>query len=257
MTVAGSLRRGLGAGIGAGILAALFAFFFAEPTTVGRSIALEAQRSAAAASAAAASASVSADASAVGSVPSEHPDPVSRDVQRRIGAPIGFILVGAALGVTFALLYAALRRFSAGLSPWRQSAFLGAAGVGVLVVPFLRYPPNPPGVGDPDTVNDRTRLYLAALLLGIAAATGAWRLGRELAGRGWPESRRQVVTVLAVIAVVGLGYLILPTASEPIAVPAKLLWDFRIQSLATQLLLWGGSAAGFGLLTERATYATA
>lgn len=235
MTITGSLARGLVAGICAGLLAALFAFVVAEPT-INRSIALEEQRAAATATANSA----------------DHPDPVSRDVQRRVGAPAGFILVGAALGVVFGLVYAGLLRFTAEGPPWRRVLSLAAAGVGALVVvPFLRYPPNPPGVGLPATVNERTRYYLAALLLGMSVVAFAWRLLRSLTRRGWPESQRQIVAAVAAVCVVGVGYLAMPSTSDPILVPAKLLWDFRIQSLATQLVLWGGLTAVFGLMTER------
>jgi predicted cobalt transporter CbtA len=241
MTITGSLKRGLVAGTCAGILAALFAFVIAEPT-INRSIALEEQRAAATATDHAST--------------ETHADPVSRDVQRRIGAPAGFILAGAALGAIFGLMYAGLRRVSDERDPWQRSLFLAAAGVcAFVVVPFLRYPPNPPGVGDPDTIDARTRYYLAALLLGVSVVVGGWRLLRFLRDRGWPPSHRQAATAVLVVAVVGLGFVAMPTPADEILIPAKLLWDFRIQSLATQLLLWGSLAAVFGLLSERAARA--
>jgi predicted cobalt transporter CbtA len=245
MSITGSLKRGLVAGVCAGILAAVFAFVFAEPT-INRSIALEAQRSAAAAGNATGGPSTA-----------DHADPVSRDVQRRIGAPAGFILVGCALGSVFGLVYAALRRVSDERDPWQRSLFLAAACVTALViVPFLRYPPNPPGVGDPDTIDERTRYYLAALLLGVSVVVGAWRVLRYLRSRDWPQSHRQVATFALAVAVVGLGFFAMPTPSDQVLIPAKLLWDFRLQSLATQLLLWGTIAAVFGLLSERAARAS-
>ncbi|MEP7054697.1 MAG: CbtA family protein [Actinomycetota bacterium] len=243
MTVAGSLKRGLVAGVCAGILAALFAFLVAE-RTVDRAIAFEDQRRAAAHATA-----DQADGSA---------DPVSRDVQRRVGGPTGFVLAGAAIGAIFGLVYAALRRLTDERDPWQRSLFLAATAVSALVVvPFLRYPPNPPGVGDPDSLDARTRYYLASLLLGLSVVVGAWRLLRYLRARGWPQSQRQPLTAVLVVAVLGLGFLALPTPPDQVLIPAKLLWDFRIQSLATQLLLWSSLAAVFGLLSERAARARA
>jgi predicted cobalt transporter CbtA len=235
MSFAGSLRRGLAAGLLAGLLTALFAFVVAEPT-IDRAIAFEEQAAAAATT-------------------HDHVEdaPVSRDTQRRVGAPLGFALVGGALGAIFGLLYAGLRRLTPQRDHWQRSvALAGAAVTGLYLVPFFRYPANPPGVGDPETVGDRTRFYLAAVLLGLVAVVVAWRLLRELAGRGLSQPARHAVTAAAFMAVVGVGYAVLPDNTDAVPVPATLLWDFRVQSLATQLLLWGALAATFGLLTERA-----
>jgi predicted cobalt transporter CbtA len=238
VTTAGSLRRGLVAGLLAGILAAVFAFVFAEPT-IDRAIAFEEQRAAATAPAAT----------------HDHADEpvVSRDTQRRVGAPAGFALVGGAFGAVFGLLYAGLRRFTPQRDHWQRVLALGAAAViGLYLVPFFRYPANPPGVGDPDTVGERTRYYLAAVLLGLVAVAAAWRLVRELARRGLSQPVRHVATAGVFVLLVAAGYAALPDNTDPVTVPAALLWDFRVLSLATQLLLWGALAAAFGLLTERA-----
>jgi predicted cobalt transporter CbtA len=236
MSLAGSLKRGLAAGLLAGLLTALFAFVVAEPT-IDRAIAFEEQAAAAA------------------TTTHDHAEdaPVSRDTQRRIGAPLGFALVGGAFGAIFGLLYAGLRRVTPQRDHWQRSlALAGAAVTGLYLVPFFRYPANPPGVGDPETVGDRTRYYLAAVLLGLAAVVLAWRLLRELARRGLAQPGRHAVTAVAFLVVVAGGYAVLPDNADAVPVPATLLWDFRIQSLATQLLLWAALAATFGLLTERA-----
>ena len=38
-----------------------------------------------------------------------------------------------------------------------------------MLVPFVKYPPNPPAVGDPATINQRTISYLAILVIGLVA----------------------------------------------------------------------------------------
>lgn len=234
MSFTGSLKRGLVAGICAGLLAALFAFVVAEPT-LDRAIALEGTHAA-----------------GLSHTGDQETPAVSRDVQRRNGAPAGFVLVGAALGLLFGLVYAGLRRPDGPGDHWQRSLRLGACGAAVLLVVFLRYPPNPPGVGDPGSVDQRTRYYLAALLLGLAVVVGSWRLLSLLRRRGWTQPARHLLVAVAAVTVIALGYLALPALNDEVTIPATLLWDFRLQSLATQLLLWGGLAAVFGVLTERA-----
>jgi hypothetical protein len=58
-----------------------------------------------------------------------------------------------------------------------------AAFVVVFLVPALKYAPNPPAVGDADTIGERTALYLTMIAISIAAAVAGWRLRRVLATR--------------------------------------------------------------------------
>lgn len=52
--------------------------------------------------------------------------------------------------------------------------------------------------------------------------------------------------------VVGLAATwLLPDNTDAIEVPADLIWNFRLASLATLLVLWLGLGAVFGLLAER------
>src|SRR6266550_517717 len=126
------LVRGMLVGLLAALLAFTFASFFGEPQ-VGRAIAFE-----------------SAQARAAGEP--EVPGPVSRGVQRTAGLAVGVAMYGVAVG---------------GLGRLRSRALAGvlalAGFVVVELVPFLKYPANPPSVGDPDTIGRRTLLYLAMI----------------------------------------------------------------------------------------------
>jgi predicted cobalt transporter CbtA len=57
---------------------------------------------------------------------------------------------------------------------------------------------------------------------------------------------------LGVVVAVGMLFLVLPAGPDPGKFPAGLLWDFRLSSLGTQLVLWAGIGVIFGLLCERA-----
>lgn len=229
MTVAGLLLRGLAAGGIAGLVAGLFALVVAEPV-IDAAVRLEAARVAAGGAA-------------------EH-EVFSRGTQHG-GLVLALVLAGLALGALFALAYRILPP-TRGTS-WQRSLGLGAgAFTAVYLVPFLRYPADPPGVGSSDTVADRTRSYLLALALGVLAVVTAYAVLRRLAARGVPAPVRQLAVAAGFVAVVTLGYLLLPSTRDPVTVPATLLWDFRLRSLATQLLLYAALAATFGLLLERA-----
>ena len=175
---------------------------------------------------------------------------VSRSVQERLGAPLGFLLTGVAFGLVLAAVDRGVRP---GGSPWGRSLTLaGALFTALVAVPQLRYPANPPGVGDPDTIGDRTAGYLLAVAVGIAVvglvATTLRRMheAREL------TPGRQVVVLAGGLAVVALAWALLPGSSDPGDVPADLVWDFRIRSLGVSALLWSTLGATYGALALRA-----
>lgn len=230
------LGRGALAGAGGGAIAAGFGFLIAEPV-IDRAIAAEAVRSHAAGDPHAA-------------------EVFTRDTQH-LGLLVGMIAAGIAFGVLFSLVYAALHRTDPDADPWRRSLRLAGAGfLAVYALPYLRYPANPPGVGDPASVDLRTRSWIAAIAVGIVAVSLAYAAVRWLAQRGVPEPPRH----LAAVGIVVLGFLalfLLPDNPDPIEVAAQPLWDFRLLSAASMLLLWSSIGAGFGLLGGYAARRTA
>jgi hypothetical protein len=227
------LGRGAAAGGMAGLLAGGFSYLLAEPL-MDRAVRLEAARHAAEAD--------------------EHTEEVFTRAQQHLGLVLASIIAGIAFGVLFAVVYAALHRRDLGGRPWERSLGLtGAALIGFWLLPYLRYPANPPGVGDPDTVGLRTASWLGAIAIGVAAVIVAWRVYAQL-GRAAPPVRQAAG---AGIVIAGLALLfLLPDNPDPIDVPAGLLWDFRMLSAATSVLLWVGLGVAFGVLGLRASAGT-
>jgi hypothetical protein len=233
------VRRGLAAGLVAGLLAGAFAFLVGEPRIED---AIEIEE----ASSAHASVSFMPPVAAVGDWV------VSRDEQRG-GLFLATALYGIAVGGLFAVGFALLRGRGASRSDWQLSIRLAAAlFLAVVLVPFLKYPANPPAVGSPETIADRTEYYLillaGSLLALLAAARVAWSV-RENA-QPWV---RTLLAAGTFIAVAGGLALALPGIDEvPPDFPASLLWEFRISSLGTQAVLWAALGVGFGIASHRA-----
>ena len=175
--------------------------------------------------------------------------PVSREVQKYAGGPAGQILFGVAVGLLFALTY---RHVPAFATAWRRSLALAASAWLILaLIPQLRYPANPPGVGDPDTISSRTSGYLASYLLGLAVVSGCWWALGALRRRDWAEPQRWVFVVVGGVMVIAVGYAFLPEAASAHALPADLVWDFRVRALGGLTLLFAALGAVFGLMSER------
>ncbi|HVM27901.1 MAG TPA: CbtA family protein [Mycobacteriales bacterium] len=213
--------RGVVSGAAAGLLAATVAFVVLEPV-LREAIALEG---------------------------GDDDGLVSRAVQERLGAPLGFVLVGIAFGLVLAAVDRAVRP---GGGPWRRSLVLTAAlFAAVVAFPQLRYPSNPPGVGDPDTVGDRTWGYLAAIAAGILIVCLIGFAARQLAAAGRLDPARQVLLLFGGLALALVCWALLPGTAEPADVPAELLWDFRIRSLGITTLLWATLGVTYGALALR------
>ncbi|CAM3059201.1 CbtA family protein [Prescottella defluvii] len=251
MPLTGSLKslvlRGLFAGLIAGLLTGAVAFALGEPHVAA---AIEIEESAGA----------GADATAAHddgepAAPHSHSDSdeplVSRDGQRA-GLILATSLAGVAFGAIFGVAAHYARRFTAMSGPLLALGLAGAGWLAVEAVPFFKYPANPPAVGDPDTMNERTLLWVAALALGLAAVGAAVYVAKKLASqRYW--TLRTAAAIVTFLAIVTVGYLVLPTVNEVAEdFPATLLWQFRISSLATQATLWLSLGVAFAYLTERA-----
>jgi predicted cobalt transporter CbtA len=181
------------------------------------------------------------------------PELVSRPTQAGLGLFTGVMIYCAAFGGLFALVFAVANGRAAQLGPRAVSALLAGAGfVSVYLVPSLKYPANPPAVGEPETIGLRTALYFTLMLLSIAAMVGAAFLRKRLASRmdGWSAA---LIAGAAYIVVVGTAQMVLPAVNEvPEQFPAVLLWQFRLASLGMQLVMWATIGLLFGALTERA-----
>jgi hypothetical protein len=180
------------------------------------------------------------------------------------------LLVGVAMGALFAVLfcvvYARLARTenAASLAPRLLSVLLAAgACTTVYLVPFVKYPPNPPAVGQADTIAARTGWYLVAVLSSVVVAVGAVWLARRLTARfgGWGAWLLAAGSYVAVIAV---EFVLLPNVAEtpePMrnasgtiiypGFPADVLYEFRLLALGTQLVLWVSIGLVFATLAGR------
>jgi predicted cobalt transporter CbtA len=232
--------RGLLAGLIAGIVAGGVAFFIGEPH-VDAAIALED---------AAGGHSHHGDSAAA---PHEEETPlVSRDGQKA-GLFLATGLAGLALGAIFAVVVHFARRFVTLRGPVLALVIAGGGWLAIEAVPFFKYPANPPAVGDPDTITQRTWLWLASVTLGLLAVAVAAYIAKAVAAQN-SVATRIAAPLAGFLVVVIVGYVLLPGVDEVGAdFPATLLWQFRISSLTIQATLWISLGLAFAYLTERAT----
>ncbi|HEV7772285.1 MAG TPA: CbtA family protein [Conexibacter sp.] len=182
------------------------------------------------------------------------PELVSRDLQSTAGLLTAAAVYGLALGGLFALAFAwAYGRVSPRTGPARTALWLAAFAFAVVyLVPYLKYPPNPPAVGDPDTIGRRTALYLAMMWISIFGAVAAVRI-RRLAAERWTSGMTTLVAIGSFLVIVVVAGIALPSVQEiPRDFPATTLWRFREASFGMQATMWATIGLVFAGLAPRA-----
>ena len=225
------LLRGMLVGVVAGLLAFGFARIFGEPQ-IDRAIAFEEQMSKPKGEAA-------------------EPELVSRETQAGLGLFTGVVVYGAALGGLFSLVFAFVYGRVGGLGPRATAALLALGGFfAIVLIPEIKYPANPPSVGEPESIGYRTELFLLMLAISVAALVLAVMLARQLRARcgAWNAA---LIAGAAFVALIAIVQYMLPAINEvPEQFSADLLWRFRIASLGIQAVLWTTIGLLFGALTE-------
>jgi predicted cobalt transporter CbtA len=228
-TVRGLLIRGMLAGLAAGLLAFVFAKLFGEPQ-VDKAIAFEEAHS----------------------PPSTEAPLVSRGMQSTLGLLTGTVVYASALGGVFALVFAAAYGRIGKANPRTTAAVLALVGFAVIfLVPFTKYPSNPPAVGNDDTIGYRTKIFFVMIAISIAAAIAALRLGRDFVRRfgAWNGT---LAAVAAFIVLIAIGELLMPALDEiPKAFPTSVIWHFRVATLGIHTVIWTTLGLGFGAAAQR------
>ena len=176
----------------------------------------------------------------------------TRGVQGTIGMGFGVFAFAVAMGALLAVVFAVVYGRVGDIAPRHLAVRVaGAMQVCLYVVPALKYPPNPPAASLEETIRQRTLLYLLMVVLSAAVFVAAVLVRRRLAQRldGWNATLIAAVGYVVAMAVVMVA---LPTIDEtPEHFPADLLYEFRLYSLGTQVVMWATIGAVFAALMHR------
>ena len=233
------LRHGVVAGAAAGTAAALVMWLLVEPV-IRRALVVEEARGG-------------------GHDQGHAEEPLVSRTAQVFGGAVTAILVGILFGVVFAVVFARIRHRLLGSTDFGRALVLAASGFAVFtLLPALKIPANPPAVGDPATVTERTLLYVLTILLALLVVGAVVAVDKLLRGKGLTVPvRGALITVVAIAGAVAVLVLV-PGSPDAIPgdVPASLIWEFRLASLAQLGTMWLGLGVVFGILVESRTTAS-
>src|SRR5919198_3980913 len=156
----------------------------------------------------------------------------------------GEIVAGTVLGLSIGSLFGIVFAYARGAVPGANNKKKGLIVAGIMwfalfLMPALKYPANPPAVGDPETIYYRESLYIGLLAVSGFSALGLAFLYKKL-GIIAPNNKNRVIVVPLIYAAIIVGaFLILPPNPDKINAPMDLVQGFTIASAFTMSTFWG------------------
>lgn len=152
-------------------------------------------------------------------------------------------ILGTSIAALFGIVFAYSRKSIPGSSNKKKALILaGIMWFVLFLVPALKYPANPPAVGDPETIYYRQSLYIAYLAISGFAALGIAFMYRKMMQsiQSHKDSRMLIELAIAIYAIIMITvYLAMPPNPDAINAPMDLVTTFRIASGFTISIFWG------------------
>jgi predicted cobalt transporter CbtA len=168
-------------------------------------------------------------------------------VWQKGGAIAAGAVYGISLGALFGILFAYGRKALPGDNNKKKALFLaGVLWFVLYLMVAIKYPANPPAVGDPKTIYYRQSLYV-----GYLAISGFTALALAITSKRVQFESKKILFPLIYAAVMIVAYVVLPPNPDKISISMDLIQTFRVVTALTIGLFWGILAIVFGSLWDR------
>ena len=168
-------------------------------------------------------------------------------IWQKQGEVIAGGMLGLSIGALFGLVFAYSRHILPGQNHIKKALFLaGIMWFTIFFIPFLKYPANPPTVGDPDTILLRTSLYVALVALSGLGALGFSKIYNKV-----KNPARKFVIPLGYAFYISVIFIIMPENPDELIAPSDLINGFRIASASTVTVFWILDAIILGALWQK------
>lgn len=166
-------------------------------------------------------------------------------IWQKQGSLVAGVILGTATGALFGLVFAYSRNALPGQNDVQKALVLAGIMWAVLYfIPFLKYPANPPTVGEPDTITFRALTYVAFVALSSLGAFGFSRLYKRL-------GNKKFLAFLGYAIFMSLIFFVMPQNPDPIKIPLELVNGFRTISAITVTISWITNALILGWLWKK------
>ncbi|MFB5606318.1 MAG: CbtA family protein [Nitrosarchaeum sp.] len=162
------------------------------------------------------------------------------------GQVLAGAILGTSIGALFGIVYAYSRNSLPGKHDLKKTFTLAAImWLTIFFIPFLKYPANPPTVGDPETVVLRSILYLSFIAISGFGAVGFYQIYKKL------ESRKKIIAFVGYAIFIGMIFAVMPANPDEISAPMELVNGFRIMSVIAVSVFWVSVAVILGVIWHK------
>ena len=154
-------------------------------------------------------------------------------IWQKSGQILAGVILGTSIGALFGIVFALSRNSLPGNNDVKKALVLaGVMWFTMFVIPFLKYPANPPTVGDPETVVLRSILYLSFITISGFGAVGFYKLSQKY------QSKRKLVAIIGYSIFISVVFFVMPENPDEITAPMDLVNEFRIMSFLGVTSFW-------------------
>jgi len=162
----------------------------------------------------------------------------------------GQLLAGGILGMSIGALFGIVFAYSRNSLPKGHTVkktFVLAAIMWftIFLIPFLKYPANPPTVGDADTVVLRQTLYLLFIAISGFSAVGFFVLYKKL------QNKKKGFAFIGYAVFITAVFFIMPPSPDEVTAPMDLVNGFRTMSVVAVSTFWVAEAIILGALWQK------
>ena len=167
-------------------------------------------------------------------------------IWQKSGQILAGVILGTSIGALFGLVFAFARNALPGNNDIIKSLVLaGIMWFTMYLIPFLKYPANPPTVGDSETVVLRAALYLSFIAISGLTAFGFYKLSTKF------EKKKKIISLIGYGIFISAVFFIMPENPDEITAPMNLVNEFRIMSVLGVTSFWISVGVILGLFWNR------
>lgn len=160
----------------------------------------------------------------------------------------GQLLAGAVLGTSLGALFGIVFAYSKNALPGnhilKKSLVLALIMWATLyIIPFAKYPANPPTVGDPETIILRQTLYLSFVAISGLGALGFYQVYKRV--------DKKILAFIGYAVFISAVFMAMPDNPDPITAPSSLLDGFRAASVVGVSAFWLAIGVLLGVLWQK------
>jgi len=168
-----------------------------------------------------------------------------RDWQKS-GQILAGVILGVSMGSLFGIVFALSKDSLPGNNVVKKSVMLACVMWFTLIfIPFLKYPANPPTVGEEDTVVLRSILYLSFIAISGIGVVSFYKISKKFKGN------KKFVALIGYGIFMSIVFVAMPANPDEITAPMSLVDEFRFMSILGISSFWISVGIILGLFWHR------